>query len=264
MKNYTLVKDYSAVENRTPDAGNSDGSFSTTDAPWNDEAGHLNLITNVVIEEGITSVGDRAFTHALNLQNVSLPEGLESVGCHAFYLTDLTSVDLPSTVVRIGNMNGDGGGSFQYTNMTQINLPEGLKTISSSTFRSTPLESIVIPDSVETIGKQAFSYNQNLKSVVIGDGVTTINAKAFDGTSAYVYCQESGHGGKSCANLVAGTGLASDKLKIYTIENGKIKVGSKTYNSLDELPQYTLRRIYTLKEAEAAAGKVNTVKIRYR
>ncbi len=261
MKDYTYHSDYD-FSVRKPDT--KDGYFLMTNAPWNDEFGHLNQITNLVVEEGITKIGNSTLTHAVNLKSVSLPEGLEAIGTHAFYLTGLTQVELPSTLQTIGNITGSGGGSFQYTNLTSIELPEGLKTISSSVFRSTPLESVVIPDSVEKIGNRAFLNTPNLQSIIIGDGVVSIDAEAFAGISAYIYCKDTAE--RSCKELIGENNSdAFKKLKVYSIDgNGKIRIGDKVYDNLGDLPKYISRRIYTVEEANAVAGRINRVSITYR
>ena len=53
----------------------------------------------------------------------------------------------------------------------------------------------------------------------------------------------------------------------YSIDkNGQIKADAKTYASLDDLASgnHIVKRIYTIDEANEVAGKVNSVKIRYR
>lgn len=143
-------------------------------------------------------------------------------------------------------------------------IPNSVETIGEAVFWGWDLKSIVIPDSVKTLGPKVFKDVASLQSVVIGDGVISIDKNSFIGTDAYIYCQDTAK--RSCQDLIGENNPeALDKLKRYTVDsNGKIKVGSKTYDSFDDLPKYVLRRIYTLKEALEAAGKVNSVKIRYR
>ena len=51
------------------------------DAPWEDS---IEEIQEIVIGEGITEIGDSAFSRYENLQVVTLPEGLETIGSYAF------------------------------------------------------------------------------------------------------------------------------------------------------------------------------------
>ena len=213
-----------------------DGSIYTTTAPWGQ---YKSSIQHVDVQSGVTGLGTYAFLGMDQVRDVSLPEGLQSIGRSSFNrCRSLSEINIPSTVTYIAQY------AVQFTD----------------------IESVVVPDSVTRIDEFAFGYNDKLKSIVVGDQVNSISASAFKGSeNAYVYCQESNtHGGKSCAELLGSTGIVNGKLKIYTVENGKIKVGSKIYNSLDDLPKYVKRRIYTVKEAEEAAGNRNTVTIRYR
>lgn len=60
-------------------------------------------IKKVVIQDGVTSIGDMAFCGYSNLESVSIPDGLTSIGSYAFgYCTSLESVVLPESVKYIG------------------------------------------------------------------------------------------------------------------------------------------------------------------
>ncbi|MBP8593681.1 MAG: leucine-rich repeat domain-containing protein [Ruminococcus sp.] len=97
--------------------------------PWN---GYNDNITSVVIENGITSIGELAFYSCKGLTSITIPDSVKSIGFGAFYdCTDLTSITLPDSVTSIGES------AFQ---------------------ECTSLTSITIPDSVESIGIDAF-YN---------------------------------------------------------------------------------------------------------
>ncbi|MGN0591702.1 MAG: leucine-rich repeat protein [Ruminococcus sp.] len=57
-----------------------------------------NSIKKIVVNEGVTSIGQNAFYRLKNLTEVSLPEGLETISAYAFsFCTSLSSVTLPST-----------------------------------------------------------------------------------------------------------------------------------------------------------------------
>jgi hypothetical protein len=58
-------------------------------------------LTNIIIPEGVTSIGQEAFSSS-GLQNVKLPNSLTSIGGWAFDYTPLTSVVIPSNVTAIG------------------------------------------------------------------------------------------------------------------------------------------------------------------
>ena len=244
-----------------------------TDAPWgNSEKGNTE-IENITID-GITRVGNSAFLGSTNLENITFFFFFFEIGDNALHSSGLTHLELPPNLKTLG-----GGAIENLQFIREIVLPDGLETIGNGGFDGWhSLESIVIPDSVQTIGKYVFSDTPNLKSIVIGNGVISIEETAFSGvqkfcysenknecgTRVYIYCQNTAE--RSCRDLIGeNNSEVLDRLRLYSVDdNGKIKVGSKTYDSLSDLPQYKLRRIYTIDEANAAAGPVNRVSIRYR
>lgn len=61
-------------------------------------------ITQLVIEDGITTIGNGVFWECINLKSVELPEGIEKIGEEAFYYwKDLKKVVMPESIVSIGN-----------------------------------------------------------------------------------------------------------------------------------------------------------------
>ena len=61
-------------------------------------------ITNVVIEEGVTRIGDYAFSVCSSLTSVTIPASVTSIGNYAFFdCRSLTSVTIPVSVTSIGN-----------------------------------------------------------------------------------------------------------------------------------------------------------------
>lgn len=68
--------------------------------PWLDLS---KRIKHVVIEDGVTNVGDGAFKNCTNLEDATLPSGVTSIGIDAFYLCrSLKTVNIPDTVTAIG------------------------------------------------------------------------------------------------------------------------------------------------------------------
>ena len=119
-------------------------------------------VETVVIENGITSIGDEAFCNSSDLTSVTIPPSVEIIGARAFeWCTGLTNVAIPFGVARINES------AFRScTSLTNITIPESVTTIESSAFEGcTDLTSISIPKSVKYIGNIVFLYCDNLSGI---------------------------------------------------------------------------------------------------
>ena len=70
--------------------------------PWYSS---VSSITTVVVEAGVTRIGNSSFRNFTNMTSVSLPEGLESIGNHAFNgctNASFISITIPASVTSIG------------------------------------------------------------------------------------------------------------------------------------------------------------------
>ena len=149
------------------------------DIDWDDdELWDSEKVKSVVIENGVTSIGDSAFSNCENLTSITIPNSVTDIGEEAFcYCENLTSITIPNSVTSIGQ-----GAFFYCTNLESIEIPNSVKYIESSTFGGcTNLASIEIPNSVIYIETLAFACCANLASIEIPNSVTDIETFAFDG-----------------------------------------------------------------------------------
>ena len=116
----------------------------------NKSPARLNLsVTSIVIEEGVTSVGDYAFENCDNLTSITIPGNVESIGERAFYNCD---------------------------NLTDVTLQDGVKSIGDAAFIwCNNLTNIVLPNSITSIGDWAFKDCTSLTSIKIPSSVTSIH-----------------------------------------------------------------------------------------
>ena len=138
-------------------------------------------IRRIVIDAGITSIGDESFSGCSNITSFAVPEGVTSIGYAAFAdCSSLTSISLPESVTSIGY-----AAFYNCNSLASISIPEGVTSIEGHTFwQCSNLTSITIPDSVTGIGELAFAACSNLTSITIPEGVTSIEAIAFAGCSS--------------------------------------------------------------------------------
>jgi hypothetical protein len=131
---------------------------------------------DVVIPEGVTSIGEHAFSGHRFLTSVVIPDSVTSIGKYAFRgCWSLTSVVISDSVTSI-----DKQAFYGCMCLTSVVIPEGVISIGFGVFADCrSLTSVVIPDSVTSIGEHAFAYCRSLTSVVVPDGVTSIGEHAF-------------------------------------------------------------------------------------
>ncbi len=137
---------------------------------------NCNMLTEISINEGITSIGRLAFSGCTGLTSVTIPDSVTSIGNSAFKgCTSLTSVTIPDSVTKIGDEVFSS-----CTGLTSVTIPDSVTSIGDSAFsRCMGLTSVTIPDSVTKIGDKVFSICTSLTSVTIPDSVTSIGRFAF-------------------------------------------------------------------------------------
>lgn len=136
-------------------------------------------IKTVIIEKGVTSIGNYTFYNCENLTKVTIPDSVTSIGDHAFRNTGLRSVTIPKSVTTIGDF------AFEFCyKMETLVLSEGIISIGAYAFSECNyLTTVTIPNSVTTIGDSAFVNCYNVKEFKVGNELETIGASAFSGCS---------------------------------------------------------------------------------
>ncbi len=130
-----------------------------------------NRATKIVIENGITSIGNNAFGAFKELKEVVIPASVKSIGSGAFKNNEkLTKVTIPSAVTVINNDTFSGCSS-----LSSININEGITSIGANAFNGTKISSVNMPFSVKSIGNNAFG---------------TVKITCNFGDPGYTYCQK--------------------------------------------------------------------------
>ena len=116
------------------------------------------------IPDGVTEIGELAFSGCTRLQSIVIPDSVTLIGELAFSdCTSLQSIVIPDSVTKIGESAFSGCTSLQ-----SIVIPDSVTEIGESAFRCcTSLQSIVIPDSVTEVGWSAFWGCTSLQSIDI-------------------------------------------------------------------------------------------------
>ena len=198
IKGSGAMLDYSL----TSDANTHTSSYST---PW--YASHSSDIQTVIIEDGITRIGNYAFAACSAMHSVSIPDSVTEIGTDVFYNCALKSVTIPNGVTKIGEY------AFSCSALESVTIPDGVTEIGEEAFSCSALKSVTIPDGVTEIGEGAFFWCFHLESVTIPDSVTKIGAEAFD----------------SCGSL-----------KSVTIPDGVTEIGDHTFVCCESLESVTI------------------------
>ena len=185
------MKDYDNGDNPSPVYNNSD-------------------VKKIVIEDGVTSIGNWVFSDCSGLISITIPNSVTSIGDFAFYYcTSLTSITIPDNVTSIGEA------AFGNCNsLPSITIPDGVTSIGNYAFSfCQKLASVTIPDSVTIIGERAFSDCSSLTSITIPDSVTSIEYYAFS----------------DCSSLTS-----------LTIPNSVTSIGDSAFNACSSLTSLTI------------------------
>ncbi len=158
-------------------------NYSVGCAPWYSSRQY---VTKVVIESGVTSIGEGAFMNYDNLASVTIPNSVTSIGEEAFAIcTSLASITIPNSVTNIGK-----GAFAKCTSLASITVEEGNTKYDSRSNCNAIIEketntliigckTTIIPRSVTSIGEGAFIYCADLVTIDIPNSVTSIGYRAF-------------------------------------------------------------------------------------
>ena len=254
------------------------GAMKNYDANNSPVAQKTDSVKKVVIQEGVTSIGDYAFFDCSNLTDITIPESVTSIEECAFQnCSSLTDITIPGSVTSIGECAFQGCSS-----LTSIEIPSSVTSIGDDAFYGTPWLTnkrqennslvivngilidgrtcsgkVTIPDGVTSIGYRAFQNCTGLTSITIPKSVTSI------GDSAFFECAEltsinipegvtsiGKHAFFECAEL---TGIK--------IPSSVTSIGDCAFSACNKLPEITVPCDSTL--AKNAFGDASE-KVKYR
>ncbi len=153
------------------------------------------LSGDLVIPDGVTTIGAGAFYSCSGLTSVTIPDSIVSIGDNAFYNCFVTAIHISDLAawcqidIPISAFSGEYSGIPAYysrslylngTEVKDLVIPDGVTTIGAGAFQGcSGLTSVTIPDSVTSIGDDAFLHCFYLTSISFGKGITHIGDRSF-------------------------------------------------------------------------------------
>lgn len=175
--------------------------------PWN---GYQKEIKKIVIEDGVTSIGDHAFCTLTNLKDISIAESVTSIGDIAFSNIGLSEIYIPSKVNNLQHSIFESNKTLKiviseespyYTTVDDViytkdmstlviypewkedksfTVPNGVTTLENQCFfNNNYLEELILPDTVTDIGNSSISFCSNIKNLVLSKNLKTIGQGNF-------------------------------------------------------------------------------------
>ena len=146
--------------------------YSYYQAPWN---AYRDTIETVVIEDGVTSIGQYAFYACTSLASITIPKSVTSIGEFAFNnCKALENIDLPEELTKINRY------AFAQSGLTSVTIPANVKEISEGAFKEcTALENVILSENITLINEDAFNGCQSLETIIFPEVLTTIHQNAF-------------------------------------------------------------------------------------
>ena len=204
------------------------GSDYYTNSPWYE---YKEKISEVVIDDGVTSIGEGAFIRCVILKKAVISEGVTIIEDNAFFgCSTLKEIVIPEGVTSIGEK-----AFYSCFSLQEIVVPEGVNSIEGYVFfNCTSLQEIVIPETVTSIGERAFKgcgslnhvfipktlYNElDLKNVfeISSEGIFHVYSFTSDGNGTTNLKSIDLKSGKVVLNVVPNENFEIDK--IYRIDS---------------------------------------------
>ena len=159
-----------------------------------------NALTSIIVEESNPVYDSRDNCNAIietatnklfvGCKNTIIPNTVTAIGGGAFNgCTELTEINIPNSVIAIGDRDDSMGAFGGCTGLTKVTLGNSVKTIGDVAFMScTGLTNIDLPSSLTTIGWAAFAGCTGLTSITIPNSVHFEFSNGYNDYQQFYMC----------------------------------------------------------------------------
>ena len=162
------------------------------------------LVTDLVIPEGIEVLKSGPFTYCLNEMTVTLPQSLTRIETNAFAWLNCKTLYIPENVTYIGvrafygaklehvNFGGvehiDKSAFDNCSNLKSVDFGDSLRELGGYAFNcANSLVSVTFPASLEKLGDRVVFGCQSLKTIIFEGDAPSFSDMCFDDRAATVY-----------------------------------------------------------------------------
>ncbi|MBQ3090112.1 MAG: leucine-rich repeat domain-containing protein [Oscillospiraceae bacterium] len=165
-----------------------------------EERGRELPVRRIIVGEGITSIGFRAFAGCADLSEVMLPSSLDHIGREAF----AGCVSLAQLLIPEGVRTVEEGAFASCSALRQLWLPDSLTYLAGNALDGTAYldnqtdfiasdhtllrylgsdTAVTIPSGITAIGRRCFADSPQVSDILFPAGITYVGGEAFAGTA---------------------------------------------------------------------------------
>ena len=223
------------------------------------------LVTDLAIPKGITTIKDYAFYGCHCFKSITIPEGVKTIGNYSFDTSGYLTITIPKSVTSFGTEAVSSGrvrkiyytGSLEDWCNKQWN-PQDMSSDYSLYINNEELTSVVVPKTVTKIKDNAFYNCFSITKVYLHPGITYIGENAFNHCNhlEFILIPErvktiGENAFKDCVKVSLGNSVWGSNMTVYTASSASL---SKTglcsvqdgvkYNKVIRLKQNELMYMY--------------------